>query len=456
MSLILAIEPDRRQASQIAALVRSILHAELVLADSADRGLRGLGQRLPDLILTSALLSPGDEASLADRLREFDAASSHVQTLTIPVLAASSGEAMSNGGVLGRLRRRVQLRSAPDGCDPAVFAQQITEYLERSAADRRRQSAVDSRPPSGDGHASTVPVQPKDDCWTTVPATLDGEDSLELATDDSRVAIDESPRATGDSRLPASDCRRSTDDSQLTANDVLRALGLTVVCDPVLTEEVVAADEPRGEAVDEEIDLTSELDELEEHRTESSQSEIAVAAEDGDGSVSAPLRLEDSWRELRAQDLAGAEVDLDPKGPLCSPVLAAEWGQSELLDFDFWEFREPDVDEEEELRTPLPRNVHLVWPAPQGIILEDAPPPEWADWATPTDADSETNATAAPTSPEVPPTRPAPATAPAASLLGTRAERTRPATDEWGLFDPAQCGFEALLVKLDELTEEGR
>src|SRR5262249_30261790 len=30
---------------------------------------------------------------------------------------------------------------------------------------------------------------------------------------------------------------------------------------------------------------------------------------------------------------------------------------------------------------------------------------------------------------------------------------TRPIQDEWGLFDPAQCGFAALLDKLEEITE---
>jgi hypothetical protein len=31
----------------------------------------------------------------------------------------------------------------------------------------------------------------------------------------------------------------------------------------------------------------------------------------------------------------------------------------------------------------------------------------------------------------------------------------RPIQDEWGLFDPAQCGFAALLSKLDEITDAG-
>jgi hypothetical protein len=28
----------------------------------------------------------------------------------------------------------------------------------------------------------------------------------------------------------------------------------------------------------------------------------------------------------------------------------------------------------------------------------------------------------------------------------------KPIQDEWGFFDPAQCGFAALLAKLDEIT----
>jgi hypothetical protein len=33
------------------------------------------------------------------------------------------------------------------------------------------------------------------------------------------------------------------------------------------------------------------------------------------------------------------------------------------------------------------------------------------------------------------------------------ASKDKPAQDEWGFFDPEQCGFSALLAKLDEITE---
>ena len=138
MPLILAIESDRRQASQLSAMVRQRLRAELVIADAAEPALAALGDRVPDLILTSALLSTKDEAVLAERLRLLDAAAAHVQTLTIPMLDTPQPRPAAQGrGVLSALLGdRSSSAAAPDGCDPAVFAEQCREYLERAAVER--------------------------------------------------------------------------------------------------------------------------------------------------------------------------------------------------------------------------------------------------------------------------------------------------------------------------------
>ena len=42
MPLILAIEPDKRQATQLRSIAKAHLEAELVLADSAERALAAL------------------------------------------------------------------------------------------------------------------------------------------------------------------------------------------------------------------------------------------------------------------------------------------------------------------------------------------------------------------------------------------------------------------------------
>jgi hypothetical protein len=142
MPLILAIEPDHRQAAQLKIAVRRRLRADLVLADTAEAALAALGDRVPDLVLTSAFLSPRDETALAERLRALDTAAAHVQTLTIPVLDVPREPASVARGMLSvLLRDRVSTQAAPDGCDPAVFADQCAAYLEHTANERVTQIA---------------------------------------------------------------------------------------------------------------------------------------------------------------------------------------------------------------------------------------------------------------------------------------------------------------------------
>jgi hypothetical protein len=137
MSHILAIEPDRRQAARLNAIARVPLNVELVVADTAEAALAAISKRVPDLILTSRLLSPKDEAMLDGRLRELDAANWNVQTLMIPMLAggSSKGGGKKAGGLLNRLRNSGE-DDPSGGCDPMVFAEEINEYLERAAAER--------------------------------------------------------------------------------------------------------------------------------------------------------------------------------------------------------------------------------------------------------------------------------------------------------------------------------
>jgi len=133
MAIILAIEPDRRQRDTLTVVVRQRVGAELILADTTEHALEAIGSRVPDLVLVPALLSPTDDAALAAALRVI-AAAAHVRTLTIPVLAAQSASEAKTG--LFSRWRRGNTAPAPDGCDPALFAEQIVAYLKESAAER--------------------------------------------------------------------------------------------------------------------------------------------------------------------------------------------------------------------------------------------------------------------------------------------------------------------------------
>lgn len=142
MSLILVVEPDSRHAAQLASIARNHLHAELVMADSGDRAVAALDHRVPDIVLTAPLLPHHDEAVLSDYLRALGEAGAHVQTLTIPIL---STPAAAKGGVRARFRKERATPAMPDGCDPALFAEQVGQYLHRA---RQRRVTATAAPPA--------------------------------------------------------------------------------------------------------------------------------------------------------------------------------------------------------------------------------------------------------------------------------------------------------------------
>src|SRR5260370_26441985 len=98
MPIILAVEPDHKQAAHLAAIVRNRVRAELVIGDPTERALDALGARVPDMGLVPALLSPQDDSALAAALRVF-AAGARGRTLTIPELASGT-TSTCRGGLL--------------------------------------------------------------------------------------------------------------------------------------------------------------------------------------------------------------------------------------------------------------------------------------------------------------------------------------------------------------------
>ena len=168
MSIILAIEPDRRRAAQLTGMARAHLRAELLVAPNASQAVDELAGRVPDVLLTAPLLPSQEEAAIGDYLRQLGSAAAHVQTLTIPLLANGSGE--RDRPVLSAFRRGRTQRSEAEGCDPSVFAEQITEYL-REARERRTMPALVAVPPPPAVEISETENLP-------VPATLTKRETI--------------------------------------------------------------------------------------------------------------------------------------------------------------------------------------------------------------------------------------------------------------------------------------
>ena len=127
MPRVLAIEPNSERGSILRTTLDGRVEGVLVV-DSNASAIESLSQDVPDLVLLSALLSPGDEEELFECLRSLPD-STHVQTLTIPQLRTSTETKRRSKFALFRGRRNER---DPGGCEPEVFAQQVREYLDRA------------------------------------------------------------------------------------------------------------------------------------------------------------------------------------------------------------------------------------------------------------------------------------------------------------------------------------
>ena len=146
LPLVLAIEPDTRQAAIVKRVLKERVQAELVVVDSRDAAFDAIRTAIPDVVLVSMLLSPRDEDDLIQHLRTLEGAA-HLQTHTIPQLASTLGREDEDGGrgLFSAFRRKKQTKqaaSAPAGCDPEMFADEIRLYLQR--AEEKKRDAAES------------------------------------------------------------------------------------------------------------------------------------------------------------------------------------------------------------------------------------------------------------------------------------------------------------------------
>jgi hypothetical protein len=163
MPIVLAIEPDLRQAAIIKRIVRDKIHADVVVVDSRDAALAEIRISIPDVLLLSALLSPRDEDELIAHLRLLDGAE-HLQTHTIPQLAGTSEDRDTGRGrgLLGMFSRKKDTApAAASGCDPDLFAEEIRTYLQHAHAkkEERRQLAeqgIEIETPGSVAHAAAA------------------------------------------------------------------------------------------------------------------------------------------------------------------------------------------------------------------------------------------------------------------------------------------------------------
>ena len=432
MPIVLAIEPDRRQAAHLSAIVRHQVGADLVLADTTEGALDAIGDRVPDLVLVPALLSPQDDAALAAALRVI-AAAAHVRTLTIPVLAHGTTPAAS-GGLLAKWRKRSAASPEPDGCEPAVFGEQITAYLKEAAAERAQIE---------DDRLDDEPVQ------APAPPTLHSDPELRP----------QAPTFNGD----------------LEPEPVLQPLQLWA-SDPI-EETAIEPDETV-------VDLSDELEGLSEDETDGEffdRERVGVYtisadadAPDVDAFDLLPAILEPAVAtepaRLMAEPLVVEPPLVDPAVAeigFAEPVFAEPvFGEPVFVEAMLVEamFVEPAAAPRADIApwVPMFLTPGRMWPALEGVPAEmpvaRTEQPDWIELVASLRQDLERRRTdPASAAPDPIAARPSDGAHAAAHRLvkkpRAQAKKAKPVQDEWGFFDPEQCGFSTLLAKLDEITD---
>jgi len=553
MQLILAIDADRRQADQLAALVRGRLAVELVQATSAGEGLQALAERVPDLIVTSPLLSPFDEGVLAEYLREIGPAGAHVQTLRIPVLSVAkpAGRAMFS---FGRKRRT---ESAPDGCDPTFFADEIAVYLARAAEERQATEAssaafnVSSDVAPHDVADMYVPAY-EPETYTSPAATTDRDEfqwkdetpiyvAPEPTLRDEEVVWEEpepaanQPEVLADSE-PVVDYHDAVAYSEPEPVADLR--------DTVADSEPEPIPEPQHapvRVIDEEPEMLASVHAVEDvpvlSPAPSGIDELQVDAKPWDAvGERPPVAAHHIVNEVQSPVVEVSKVEVEPPPSVAPPAprrtasfeaalaaIRSAWGKTVRSEpaptsvlFRKHAIEEPPVDSKKsaptqaqaattppaeqpiedseahqlENRGPLeidltcdidaledPALVEAVGKAERGLVMDDVED-VYELSASPALHDLESDLAAAAPPRVVPHPLPQieePTAAPQIEAHEPIAKEkpdksrkrsnkkapkkpqkpnTRPAQDEWGLFDPNRCGFAAVVQKLNEVTDE--
>jgi len=376
MPIVLAIEPDRRQAAHLSAIVRHQVGAELIWADTTEGALDAIGDRVPDLVLVPALLSPTDDAALAAALRVI-AAAAHVRTLTIPVLASATKRAAGTG-MLAKWRRNREASQEPEGCDPAVFGEQISAYLQEVA--------------------------------------------------EARAELEDEPL-------------------EFFAAPAVEPMAIAPIEEPVeqsVTESIETWAADSNELPD--IDLSDELAGL-------SDEETGDELFDGERVGIYTISAGEETSQGDAFDLLPAILEPD------AVALHAVAPVEEL-------FLEPPEPPRADIApwVPMYLTPGRMWPALEGMPAETpAPRTEQLDWielVASLRQDLERRRTDSPSAAADPiAARPSDgAEADVRQLVKKQKphmKKAKPIQDEWGFFDPEQCGFSTLLAKLEEITEDG-
>lgn len=129
---VLLIEPDSSRATMLQTILRRHGGIDLELVESVSHAVRSLAEQVPDLVLTSTFLPPGDETLLTAQLKRTPSAA-HVQIVALPYsidLEGGFASEASRASLAQFLRKRLSRWSTRD--EVQTLPEQLEEYLSQA------------------------------------------------------------------------------------------------------------------------------------------------------------------------------------------------------------------------------------------------------------------------------------------------------------------------------------
>jgi hypothetical protein len=443
MAIVLAIEPDRRQAAHLTSILKHQVNAELVIADTTEGALDAIGNRVPDLVLVPALLSPQDDAALAAALRVI-AVAAHVRTLTIPVLA-SGVKHTPVGGMLAKWRKKGPASPEPDGCDPSVFGEQISAYLKEAAAERAQleeDELLNSQRMAAP--APVVAMEPEPQPYTPTPVAYTEEIHFQPAYDSWTVEAEAVPPSTEEPIEESS--IEALEEPVLDLSNELEEISPTGSIEsfdgePVGVYTITAEADT---AVFDAFDLMPGILE-----PPSIKEDVEAALDQIAAAASAPAQRAPAERQrptlVRVNPARPDPVSVEP---IVEQTVSGEGTKSPRADITPW--------------VPMYLTPGRMWPPLEGVPAETpaarSEQPDWIELVASLRQDLERRRTDPAAAAEPIANRPSDGARATTHRLVKKprpeARKANPVQDEWGFFDPERCGFSTLLAKLEEITEE--
>jgi PilZ domain-containing protein len=138
---LLIVEPDGDRAALLRRVLRPVSAIDLRIVPRVTDAIRAMAERIPDLVMTSPLLAPGDEAVLWTEIRRTVGAS-HVQIINLPyaIDAPRTPAHEASHGSVFQFRRRSSIKPSA-GCDVSILREEIAQYLARAVACRDEANA---------------------------------------------------------------------------------------------------------------------------------------------------------------------------------------------------------------------------------------------------------------------------------------------------------------------------